>query len=860
MRNLVAASWLAALLALPARGDDWTHLGRDDGRTRAPSEALAGSLAALPVLSTGSSSAASPVAADGILVTAGLDGRVRAFREADRALLWTAVLGGPVIATPLADRGRLYVPCTDGRLSALRLADGALLWTLDTNGADQSSPVLSGGRLYLGSGFPNAALLAVDPAAGTLAWSAPLDQVTSSSPAVAAGRVFIGANSGRLFAFDAGTGALAWTCSAGGTVGTASPLAEGGAVYLVSDAAFHRVEPGAESWSLALSDPAPPAGALGVDWAASSPAKAGAYVAFAVRFNYHMNLDGDPYGTVDGRILREFAFVVDPAAPPAMRLKRQALLGEATVPDVNGIPPYGLCPTPVANGTRIVFASSVAALLALLDPETGAASTLPLDAPCLASPVVANARLLALSRPGTLHAFQGANAPPGAPAGLSPDGVDLDAAPPSLSWSAAEPEYAVRLDDDGEVLADWDFEAVVSGGSVPIPALADGRVYTWGVRARDAEGARGPWSTAQFGLNVPPQPPAGLAAAPGHQKVALTWSPSPSAGVTGYRLVYVGASLDLGLVTSATVTGLANGTAYTFELRAVDSGGDLSAPAVVTATPVATITVSGAGFDSLQAAAAAARPGQTIELGGETYALSGTLALPAGVHLRGAGALATRVVAAGPFVMVVAGGGNDVGLLTLAGGSVGLRAAGQDVRLRNAVIRDMADAGVVVEGTAELVNNTIVRNAAAGVRVLGAASARNNILQENGLAFEGAAASSYNDVVGPSSGWASGPGDFSAPVAFVDPASGDFREAPGQPSVDAGHPADDWSLEPAPNGGRVNAGAFGNTPLAAASNEPPLVSSSSRGRCSASASPPSPGVFWLLSSALLLVLSRRRPC
>jgi hypothetical protein len=53
-------------------------------------------------------------------------------------------------------------------------------------------------------------------------------------------------------------------------------------------------------------------------------------------------------------------------------------------------------------------------------------------------------------------------------------------------------------------------------------------------------------------------------------------------------------------------------------------------------------------------------------------------------------------------------------------------------------------------------------------------------------------------------------------VRFVDTASGDYRLAAGSAAIDAGDPADDYTLEPDCTGGNggINLGAYGNTPLA----------------------------------------------
>ena len=65
--------WILAMLAVPASGDDWPHLGRDDGRTRLPAETIT-SPASLAAAATGGSTAASPAVADGYIVTADLEG------------------------------------------------------------------------------------------------------------------------------------------------------------------------------------------------------------------------------------------------------------------------------------------------------------------------------------------------------------------------------------------------------------------------------------------------------------------------------------------------------------------------------------------------------------------------------------------------------------------------------------------------------------------------------------------------------------------------------------------------------------------------------------------------------------------
>jgi parallel beta-helix repeat protein len=69
---------------------------------------------------------------------------------------------------------------------------------------------------------------------------------------------------------------------------------------------------------------------------------------------------------------------------------------------------------------------------------------------------------------------------------------------------------------------------------------------------------------------------------------------------------------------------------------------------------------------------------------------------------------------------------------------------------------------------------------------------------------------SYSDIQG---GYP-GTGNIDADPLFVDAPNGDFHLSANSPCIDAGDPASDFSLEPEPDGGRINMGAYGNTPEA----------------------------------------------
>jgi hypothetical protein len=118
-----------------------------------------------------------------------------------------------------------------------------------------------------------------------------------------------------------------------------------------------------------------------------------------------------------------------------------------------------------------------------------------------------------------------------------------------------------------------------------ISGLPPGSVHTYQVRAVDSAGVETvvpASSTVQAGV----LPPAAVQVTTRtNTSVTLTWTPSPSPGVTQYRVEqsatgtgFVPSVIASGSVTGATVTGLTPNTSYSFQVRAVTSGGVASPP------------------------------------------------------------------------------------------------------------------------------------------------------------------------------------------------------------------------------------------------------------------------------------------
>jgi chitinase len=89
-------------------------------------------------------------------------------------------------------------------------------------------------------------------------------------------------------------------------------------------------------------------------------------------------------------------------------------------------------------------------------------------------------------------------------------------------------------------------------------------------------------------VQIPAAPTGLTAGSPGSTSVPLSWS--PSSGATGYHVYRGGTKVQTVSGTSATVTGLAPSTSYSFQVSAANTAGESAKSAAVTAT-----TTSGGG-------------------------------------------------------------------------------------------------------------------------------------------------------------------------------------------------------------------------------------------------------------------------
>lgn len=749
-----------------ARADDWASAGLDAGRTRLSAERSGATFADGRWSVQGAGAVlASPVVADGFAVIADLNGSVRAVRADDGQLVWQVPLDSSIRGTPAISAGRVFAPTVGNEVVAMRLVDGQRLWSRDVGGMVMSSPAMVDKDLVLAAGFPSQRLVRVSGTTGEIIWQSPpvMEQFSNSSPAVGSGLAVVGSQGGRIYAFNVATGESLWTYAGDGIVNMAAPLIAGGRVYLAGGDKSNRVHAvdaatgkAVTGWPVELPAPDPDvAGTLrGRQRAVSSIASAAGLLLLQTRLDDALDVNAD--GTLDRILSRESVVALDATSGA---VAWQYAIGRAELTDPNGVPKFFVCPTPAAYASGggqplIAAASSLSPTIVVLDPARGVElGRIASAGPALASPVIANGRLVSAAMNGTVEGIASSvNHAPSA-AILYGYARPLDAADVTLRWLAATdrdaelPSYDIRIDSDGEVLESWQYQLTADAGvtsvTVNVP-LSVGTTYSYAVRARDAHGALSAWSLPEtFSVTVNPTVTVGGMPAGSLRAAAEAAQP-------GDTLM-----LGAGTYTLTQTVNVAAGVA----MRGAGAG---------RTTIDATRLSVGINFDRSTPERGSRLEDLTIA-GAETCVQIADGAT--GVQVRHVIVRDCRVKG----ISVRAGGGADIANATLIASATAVQTSGT-VRIKNSLLTENVSA-LVVESPGTL------------------ASRYNNLF------------ANQKDY----SGTEAGEGDLAQVVTFTDLKTRDLHLAGPQPTTDKGDPSDKIGDEPEPNGGRLNLGAFGGT-------------------------------------------------
>jgi fibronectin type 3 domain-containing protein len=216
-----------------------------------------------------------------------------------------------------------------------------------------------------------------------------------------------------------------------------------------------------------------------------------------------------------------------------------------------------------------------------------------------------------------LVAFRGAptdTQPPSAPGPLA--ATAFSSARIDLSWSAATDNvgvagYLVERCQGGGCSS---FTQIASLGTVTTfsdTGLAPNSSYSYRVRAKDAVGNLGPYSTiattSTLPDTTPPTAPATLSASAfSSSRIDLSWSAATdNVGIAGYRIerctgagcsIFAEIAAPAGTGVTYQDTTVAAGTSYSYQVRAYDLAGNLGpySPVATTSTPVPDTTPPGA--------------------------------------------------------------------------------------------------------------------------------------------------------------------------------------------------------------------------------------------------------------------------
>lgn len=862
---LKSASMLALFCAMAA-GDDQNRLRTDVARTGFTAEELAGSTLTLVwSWSPGGAVHASPVLSAGRCYFATVAGQVYAYDLASGAQVWQVSTGGAILSSPCLDGGVLYVASGDGMVYAIRATDGTTIWAAAHGPGTVSSPVVAGGRVYVGGGsIDQNQVRAYQASDGALVWSATTSQPCWSSPAVVGGRVYCGSNGGIVYCLDATTGAQVWAYDTLASHMGAIPAVAGGQVVipagstntnlLVLDAGtgalVRTISPLDNGTSQAWADP----GNLPVSdsWFYMSGAAVDGNTAYVTQ-----ELMGST-GFIGGTpMLQMRLFAVNLTTGATIWRNRWNVAGT----------PSSFASSPTVSrraGAGYVYAG-LGNRLCCFDATTGALTggtgMVTLTGNIFSSPACANGLVAVGTDAGNLYVFQTPNSAPSVPTGFAAatsgganyrtdqnprldwvDAADTQDAAAALVYRVEVGYDDANLDDGATLIATTPAgESFLDLAAVPFRTRVSYRV-----RTIDTAGAASAWSVVQdFWVdrwNGPPPAVTDLGAQWGNAQVGLSWTASADGDVVAHRVRYqVSGSgwvsptvLDLGNVTSTTVTGLTNGMMYDFRVSPVDVDGNEGPFAEVSEAPGLPATVGGVNYPTIQEAADNALPGQTITLVDGQY--NGAVVLPAGVSIQGAGPHLTIVNGQGaPRTLLINGSSAQTTTLEgfrVTGGIVGVEIGGSPtdtpvVALSHLVICRNGDDGVrgTCAGTLTGSFLTVANNGGDGVDLsLASAVVNDSVLALNGgvgARNRGTPASMRLDhpcLASNSGGALTGPADLegwhTALPVWVDEANDDYRSRYDCPTIDRGRPAAPFASEPQPNGGRANQGAFGDTPWA----------------------------------------------
>jgi outer membrane protein assembly factor BamB len=152
------------------------------------------------------------------------DGMVSKVDASSGEVQWSTRLNGELLSAPQSNGSMVLAHTLDGKLQGLDFATGELVWTYDSNVPvltlrGSSSPLVEGNMAYVG--FANGRVLAFDASTGGMAWEvrvaipqgrSEIERVVDidGSMTLLGKELFVASYQGRIMAIDAASGRKLW--------------------------------------------------------------------------------------------------------------------------------------------------------------------------------------------------------------------------------------------------------------------------------------------------------------------------------------------------------------------------------------------------------------------------------------------------------------------------------------------------------------------------------------------------------------------------------------------------------------------------------------------------------------------------
>jgi outer membrane protein assembly factor BamB len=168
---------------------------------------------------------ASPAVVDGVVYVGSWDSYLYALDAATGAEKWRFKSGEDkqmynqvgFQSSPAVVDGVVYVGCRDAHLYAIDARTGEKKWDYFANMSwVNSTPALSDGKVYAGTS-DSGRFFSFDTSSGKISIDIKVGGLFFSSPAIAGGLAYIGNHTGKLYAIDTASGAVAWTFQTDGS-------------------------------------------------------------------------------------------------------------------------------------------------------------------------------------------------------------------------------------------------------------------------------------------------------------------------------------------------------------------------------------------------------------------------------------------------------------------------------------------------------------------------------------------------------------------------------------------------------------------------------------------------------------------